>query len=407
MLGYVIRALSVGLACASVAAGGNETIAMELLPRQRDACYRPRPVPYFQPRQMILAKGSLDSPGSRAMIDGVCAAYPQARVTQRLDLPHNRIDLGNGDPLRRHETGKQTLVFGQHHSAVRRSEEQGNTCPNYWHFSPYGFCPYGCTYCYLAGTKGVWFSPTVKVFVNVEEILSQVDRIARKLKTPTAFYLGKLQDALALDPLTGYSRVIVPFFANHSIARLTLLTKSANVGNLLDLDHNGHATLSWSLNPQSIWRLFEPGTPSPTERIRAMAMCAAAGYPVRAVIMPIIPDGDWRTAYQDLIDELLGTMQVERITLGGLCSYDAALALTEAKLGPGSTLSQALRRGEGRSPDGRQRYAQSERITLYRHLIDAIRQQAPGTPISLCLEERHVFAALGLVDNIGRCNCVL
>jgi len=212
---------------------------------------------------------------------------------------------------------------------------------------------------------------------------------------------------LALDPLTGYSRVIVPFFANHSIARLTLLTKSANVGNLLDLDHNGHATLSWSLNPQSIWRLFEPGTPSPTERIRAMAMCAAAGYPVRAVIMPIIPDGDWRTAYQDLIDELLGTMQVERITLGGLCSYDAALALTEAKLGPGSTLSQALRRGEGRSPDGRQRYAQSERITLYRHLIDAIRQQAPGTPISLCLEERHVFAALGLVDNIGRCNCVL
>jgi len=407
MLGVVTGALSVGLACVSVAAGGNAEIAMELLLRQRDACYRPRPTPYFQPRQIILAKGSLDSPSSRAMIEGICAAYPQAQVTERLDLPHNRIDLGNGDPLSRHQIGKQTLVFGQHHSAVRRSDEQDNTCPNYWHFSPYGFCPFGCTYCYLAGTKGVWFSPTVKVFVNVEEILSQVDRITRKLKAPTAFYLGKLQDPLALDPLTGYSRAIVPFFAEHSTARLTLLTKSANVGNLLDLGHGGHATLSWSLNPQSIWERFEPGTPSPADRIKAMARCAAAGYPIRAVIMPIIPHGKWRDAYQDLICQLLTTVTLDRITLGGLCSYDAALALTEAKLGPDSTLSHALRRGSGRSTDGRRRYARSERITLYRHLIDTIRQQAPGTPISLCLEERHVFAALGLVDNIGRCNCVL
>ncbi len=407
MLGSVIRALALALACANVATGGDGTVVMELVPRQCDALYRPQPTPYFQPTQIILAKGSLDTPRSRAMIDGICATYPQAEVTERLDQPHNRIDLGSGDPLTRHHIGKQTLLFGRHHSAVRQSDEQGNTCPNYWHFSPYGFCPYGCTYCYLAGTKGVWFSPTVKVFVNLEEILSQVDRAACRLRVPTAFYLGKLQDPLALDPLTGYSRTLIPFFAEHSTARLTLLTKSASVENLLDLDHRRHATLSWSLNPQPIWQQFEPATPPPTDRITAMARCAAAGYPVRAVIMPIIPHVDWRNAYQDLIGQLLTTVELDRITLGGLCSYDAALALTEAKLGPNSILSHALRRAPGKSSDGRRRYARSERIALYSHLIHAIRHQAPRTPISLCLEEQQVFDALGLLDSIGRCNCVL
>ncbi|MCX5653310.1 MAG: hypothetical protein NTY65_01460, partial [Planctomycetota bacterium] len=66
------------------------------------------------------------------------------------------------------------------------------------------FLPYGCHYCYLAGTPGVRFSPTVKVFLNLPEILAEVDRVAAHLAKPTTFYVGKLQDGLALDPLTGY-----------------------------------------------------------------------------------------------------------------------------------------------------------------------------------------------------------
>ena len=62
MLGVVIRALALGLACASVAAGGDGTVVMELVPRQCDVPYRPQPTPYFQPTQIILAKGSLDTP---------------------------------------------------------------------------------------------------------------------------------------------------------------------------------------------------------------------------------------------------------------------------------------------------------------------------------------------------------
>jgi len=163
--------------------------------------YRPRPAPLFRPTRIVLAKGSNRTQSRRRLAERICAAYPEAEVVEAFGAPHNRVDLGETDPWRLHERGKQTLVLGEHRSAVRFSDEGGNACPNYWHFSPYGFCPYGCHYCYLAGTPGVWFSPSVKIFLNLEEIFGEVDRTATRLGRPMAFYLGKLQDGLALDPL--------------------------------------------------------------------------------------------------------------------------------------------------------------------------------------------------------------
>ncbi len=251
--------------------------------------YQPRMALHFHPDRIILTKGTCQTAQQRNLVEAICHLYPAAEVIERFDIPHNRIDLDGSDPLTLHYRGKSTLVFGIHKSAVRSSDEDANACPNYRHFSPYGFCPYDCQYCYLAGTPGVRFSPTVKIFLNLPEILNRIDRVASRLTEPAAFYLGKLQDALALDPLTGYSRTIIPFFAEQEYARLTLLTKSANVENLLDLEHRGNTILSWSLNPPEISDAFESNVPSPDERLKAMQKCARVGYSLRAVIMPIIP----------------------------------------------------------------------------------------------------------------------
>ena len=341
------------------------------------------------------------------MVEAICGLYPKAEVSEMLDLPHNRIDVGLAGTLESHYEGKHTLVFGEHKRAVRLSDEADNTCPNYWHFSPYGFCPYDCMYCYLAGTPGVRFSPTVKIFLNLDEILGQIVKAARKKTEPTAFYLGKLQDGLATDPLTGYSRVLVPFFARHPIARQVVLTKSAEVDNLIELDHRGRTILSWSLNPSEVTREFETGTPSPQQRIAAMRKCAAASYPVRAVIMPIIPIAGWRGAYLTFLDELLSTVELQRITLGGICSYPDARRLMEAKLGARNAVSNALDSAGGRSADGRSRYPFDQRIEIYTHLINVIRDHRSAPQIALCLEERRRFEALGLESALGRCNCVL
>lgn len=369
--------------------------------------YRPRPVPLFRPTRIVLAKGSNRTESRRGLAERICAAYPEAEVVEAFGIPHNRVDLGESDPLRMHERGKQTLVLGEHRSAVRFSEEGGNACPNYWHFSPYGFCPYGCHYCYLAGTPGVWFSPTVKVFLNLDEILDEVGRAATRLARPTAFYLGKLQDGLALEPLSGYARTMIPFFAQHPYARMVILTKSADAENLPDLEHAGRTILSWTVNAPEVTQLFECSTPNIAARLDAMRRCAQAGYPVRAVVMPIIPLADWQETYGQLMATLLESVPLSRITLGSICSYPQAQRLMELKLGRQNAISTLLGRGPTKSDDGRLRFSRSTREEVYRYLIDCIRQHRPDLEIGLCLEDESMFAGLDLTESMGRCNCVL
>ncbi|MBN1436542.1 MAG: hypothetical protein JW936_05670 [Sedimentisphaerales bacterium] len=367
--------------------------------------YTPRGVRWFLPDRIYLTKGWDATAGGRKLAEAIIGVYPQAEVFDCSDRAHNRVELGQINSLDAHYAGKRTLVLGVHKSAVRFSDEGENTCPNYWHFSCYGFCPFDCKYCYLAGTPGVKFSPTVKVFLNIEEVIGQIDRAAGRLREPTAFYLGKLQDGLALDPLTGYSRRLVPFFAQHEYARQVLLTKSADVDNLIELEHGGHTTLSWSLNPPEVSDAFEANVPSIAARVGAMQRCAEAGYPVRAVIMPIIPVEGWEELYSRFLTDLLEAVPLGRITLGQICSFPSALQLTEQKLGNSNVISEQLERGK--SLDGRTRFPFDLRVQVYRHLIGAIRDVRPGLQIGLCLEEKRVFEQLGMETAIGCCNCGL
>jgi len=138
----------------------------------------------------------------------------------------------------------------------------------------------------------------------------------------------------------------------------------------------------------------------------AMKRCAEAGYPVRAVIMPIIPLPGWEDAYARFLRTLLAEVPLDRITLGGICSYRAARFLMEHRLGRSNAISDAFD-PRGPSPDGRLRYPAILRTDLYRLMIGTIRGCAPDLDIGLCLEVETVFRALGLTDAIGRCNCVL
>jgi spore photoproduct lyase len=367
--------------------------------------YEPRSTEYFQPTRIILTRGWNDTNMQTNLAKAIMALYRQVEIIDQSDRPHNRVELEQTDLLKAHYQGKKTLVLGVHKTALRFSEETDNTCPNYWHFSCYGFCPFDCSYCYLAGTPGVKFSPTVKIFLNVDQIIDQIAKTATQVKKSTSFYLGKLQDGLALDPLTGFSRRFIRFFAQHEYARQILLTKSADVDNLLDLEHNNHTILSWSLNPPEVSAAFETNVPPVADRINAMQKCVDVGYPVRAVIMPIIPIENWRDIYSVFLTDLLQMIPFQRITLGQICSFPSAIQLTEQKLGTSNPVSNQLERSK--SPDGRTRFPAELRTKVYRHLIQTIKGVNPGMQIGLCLEEKSIFDDLGMRSALGCCNCVL
>jgi hypothetical protein len=122
--------------------------------------------------------------------------------------------------------------------------------------------------------------------------------------------------------------------------------------------------------------------------------------------MPLVPVTGWQDIYARFLEELLAAVSLGRITLGGICSYPNARSLMEQKIGPANPISRSLD-GKGRSPDGRTRYDLDMRLNLYNHLISILRRLRPSLDLSLCLEERRVFDALGLASAIGRCNCVL
>jgi len=369
--------------------------------------YEPVRPAHFEVSRICLAKGSLATSERRRFVERICDLYPEAQVEKRLDTPHNFLNMGGRDSLALHRAGKHTLVFGELATAVRFAQEDENACPNYWHFSPYGFCPYGCKYCYLAGTPGVRFSPSVKIYVNLPEMLAQVDRIASRLATPTAFYLGKLQDSLALDPLTAYSTVLVPFFAEHVWARLTLLTKSAHVERLLAMEHRRHSILSWSVNPPVVSAAFEENVPCVDERLEAMRRVAERGYPVRAIMMPIIPVHGWQDVYARFTEHLLQTVPIERLTLGGICIYRSARGLMERKMGRRNNVSQHIDAASPPAGDGRARYSRKLRHEVYSLVIESARRLRPDLEIALCLEEQALWESTGLVENMGRCNCGL
>jgi len=369
--------------------------------------YDPVRPDHFQVSRIYLARGSVATPEREQFVERICRLYPEAEVTECLDTPHNRIELNETGTLAQHQRGKQSLVFGELKTSVRFSQEAENACPNYWHFSPYGFCPYGCKYCYLAGTQGVKFSPTVKIYVNLPEMLLEIDSIAVRRGKTTAFYLGKLQDGLALDPLTAYSTVMVPFFARHPLARLTLLTKSTHVERLLELEHREHTILSLSVNPPEVCAVFEENVPGIEERLEAMRRVAEKGYPVRAVMMPIIPVEGWEDIYVAFTRRLLETVPVQRLTLGGICIYSAARRIMEEKQGHGNVISTHIDEDSRRTGDGRARYAQALRHRAYSLIARTARRLRPDLELALCLEEKDLWQSTGLEEHIGRCNCVL
>lgn len=110
-------------------------------------------------------------------------------------------------------------------------------------------------------------------------------------------------------------------------------------------------------------------------------------------------------AYCKFLKSLLTTVNLDRITLGQICSYSTARQLTERKLGRRNRISDQLEKAK--SPDGRVRFPDQLRMEVYKHLIEYIRQQKPDLQISLCLEEKTIFKALDMEAAIGQCNCVL
>ena len=152
----------------------------------------------------------------------------------------------------------------------------GLICCNYYVINFATNCHLDCSYCILQGYYDN--NPFITFFVNVEDVLHELESVFAE--HPQWMYrvgTGEFTDSLALDEMTNFSRMIVPFFAVQQNATLELKTKTDTIDNLLDLDHQGHTSVAWSVNMPKIIASEEPKTATLDERLRAATLCQEAG----------------------------------------------------------------------------------------------------------------------------------
>lgn len=250
-------------------------------------------------------------------------------------------------------------------------------------------CPLDCSYCILQAYIN---TPVTTVHANVAEMMDDVEaRIAQQPRRLFRIGTGDLGDSLALDPLGGATRTLVPRFARLPNAILELKTKSSEVEQLIGLDHGGRTFVSWSLNTPEVITREEHRCASLEERLEAARRVVDDGYRVAFHFDPMVVHPGWEMGYPAVAERILEAIDAERIgwiSMGALRFPPAMLKTIEQRF-PRSLLTT----GELiHAQDGKMRYLKPLRLALFRTLLEAL-EEAGGRDVFLylCMEGPEIW----------------
>ncbi|MCU6710164.1 spore photoproduct lyase [Paenibacillus sp. J5C_2022] len=224
----------------------------------------------------------------------------QEGIPYQMTTSHNRITNLPGDTeLEKYRMAKRTLVVG-----IRKTLKFDTSKPSAEYAIPIATgCMAHCHYCYLQTTLGA--KPYVRIYVNMDDILEAASGYIKE-RSPeiTRFEAACTSDPVGLEPISGSLRELIAFMAEQPLGRLRFVTKFHHVDSLLDIPHNGHTRVRFSVNSKYVIKHFEPATSRFEQRIEAAAKMAGAGYPIGFIIAPIIWHDEWEEGYGELIEAL-------------------------------------------------------------------------------------------------------
>jgi spore photoproduct lyase len=273
-------------------------------------------------------------------------------------------------------------------------------------------CFYKCDWCYLKLTYRA-AHPFITIRVQHEKIKKQIQKRLDESTSPVMFNSGELADSLSMEHLTGAMRKFIPWLGRSNNGYLFLLTKSDNVDDILDLPHNGHSIMAWSMNNDVVSRTYEIGAPGFERRLEAAYKVQQAGYPLRIRIDPIVPFDGWQSAYADTVTRIFRRILPERVTLGTLRFEDGFHKMRNSIFTTGPELPTILQsmipmfdpkvvEGSKRPKVGKFSYREEKRIEIFDFMIREIRKHSQCT-IALCKESANVWNQLGM--DLSRCRC--
>ncbi len=159
-----------------------------------------------------------------------------------------------------------------------------------------------CMYCYLVCNYNK--CAYLRLFVNREQMLEKIIKVAQKSERELTFEIGSNSDLILENMITGNLIWTIENFANTQKGFLTLPTKFDMVDSILPLNHKGKIIIRMSVNPSEIINKVEFGTSRLNGRIEAINKLAEAGYKIGILIAPVIFVENWQELYSNLIKEL-------------------------------------------------------------------------------------------------------
>ncbi|MBE0336008.1 spore photoproduct lyase [Paenibacillus sp. 23TSA30-6] len=254
----------------------------------------------FVPDLVFFEPDALNYPKGQRIMDWVKAKD----IPYRMTTSHNRItNLPGETEVEKYRMAKKTLVVG-----IRKTLTFDQSKPSAEYAIPISTgCMGHCHYCYLQTTLGA--KPYIRVYVNTDDILSAAKGyIEERAPEITRFEAACTSDPVGLEHITGSLGELIRFMADEEFGRLRFVTKYHHVDPLLDIKHNGHTRIRFSINSDYVIKQFEPATSRFEERIEAAGKIARAGYPLGFIIAPIIWYDGWEEGYGELLRKLSETL---------------------------------------------------------------------------------------------------
>jgi spore photoproduct lyase len=250
----------------------------------------------FIPKRIIFEKNALEYDIANEIMNRF-----KNTDTEIIMLDSNKLkqNIPGDDLFTQYREGKRTLVVG-----VKKGLKFQTCKPSAHYQLPLvSGCMGQCEYCYL--NTRLADKPFIKVNANIEDILNQAQNyIDERLPDITIFEGSATSDPIAVEPYTQSLQTAIIFFGKNPNARFRFVTKYNDVDTLLDIEHNGHTEIRFSLNTDTVIRQYEHLTASCDKRIEASIKVAKAGYPVGFLIAPIFIYDNWQQEYHNLLLKL-------------------------------------------------------------------------------------------------------
>jgi spore photoproduct lyase len=340
----------------------------------------------------------------RIFVHESCQDIPYTRdiLVRAKHIPHEIIADDETPPLDI-EVGPypHNLSSGKHHLLL--SQNRGHffkPCPGTKEYRCCDYqvlnigmnCPMDCVYCILQAYLN---NPWISFFVNIEDLLAELELACTKTNQFWRIGTGEFTDSMALDSLTGLSKILVPFMRDKQTAVLELKSKSVAIQHLEGLDHGGRTIMAWSLNSPAIMKKEELRTASLDERLEAAVQCAEWGYKLAFHFDPIIYHEGWQEGYSKTIDMLFSKVPAKKIvwiSMGALRFLPHLRTIALTRFPKSHFFHEEFILGL----DNKYRYFRELRVEMYQYIVTELRKRvSPHTCLYFCMESDEIWQECG------------